>query len=85
MEKHPEMGSPFICNTYLNNYPHRLSMLISLLLLHGWVQLQKIKASTNANFIYYDNASDLAVTKNSVFLSRTKHIKLHHHFIRKLE
>ena len=34
--------------------------------------------------IYYDNASDLAVTKNSVFHSRTKHIKLHHHFIRKL-
>lgn len=34
--------------------------------------------------IYYDYASDHAITKNSVFQSRTKHIKLHHHFIRKL-
>ena len=34
--------------------------------------------------IYYDNMSTIAITKNLVFHNRTKHIGLHHHFIRKL-
>ena len=34
--------------------------------------------------IYCDNMSTIAMTKNPVFHSRTKHIKLRHHFIRKL-
>ena len=34
--------------------------------------------------IYCDNMSAIAMTKNMVFHSRTKHIELRHHFIRKL-
>ena len=33
---------------------------------------------------HYDNMSTIAMTKNPVFHSRTKHIELRHHFIRKL-
>lgn len=34
--------------------------------------------------IYYDNMSAIAMTKNSVFRSRTKHIEIRHHYIREL-
>ena len=34
--------------------------------------------------IYYDNTSAINISKNSVQHSRTKHIKIRHHFIRKI-
>src|SRR5687768_8719325 len=34
--------------------------------------------------IYCDNMSAIAMTKNPVFHSRTKHIEIRHHFIREL-
>ena len=34
--------------------------------------------------IYYDNTSAINISKNSVQHSWTKHIKIRHHFIRKL-
>ena len=34
--------------------------------------------------IHCDNMSAITMTKNLVFHNRTKHIELHHHFIRKL-
>lgn len=37
-----------------------------------------------ATEIYCDNKSALMLAKNPVFLSRTKHIEIKHHFIREL-
>ena len=34
--------------------------------------------------LFYDNMSAIAMTKNLVFHSRSKHIELRHHFIREL-
>ena len=38
----------------------------------------------SATVIYCDNMSAIAMTKNPIFHSRSKHIELRHHFIRKL-
>jgi hypothetical protein len=42
---------------------------------------QSEKAPT---IIHWDNMSTIPMTKNSMFHSRTRHIELRHHFIRKL-
>ena len=42
---------------------------------------QSEKART---IIHWDNMSTIPMTKNSMFDSRTRHIELRHHFIRKL-
>ena len=42
---------------------------------------QQVDGSTD---IYCDNMSAIAMTKNPVFHSRTKHIEIRHHFIREL-
>lgn len=34
--------------------------------------------------IFCDNTSAISISKNSVQHSQTKHINIHHHFIRKL-
>ena len=34
--------------------------------------------------IYYDNTSSINISKNPIQHSRTKHIEIRHHFIRKL-
>lgn len=44
--------------------------------------LQQVQKSPT--IIYCDNMSAIAMTKNPVFHSRSKHIELRHHFIRKL-
>ena len=42
------------------------------------------QSEETTTIIHSDNMSTIAITKNPVFHSRTKHIELHHHFIRKL-
>lgn len=40
------------------------------------------QAQAQASPIYYDNKTTIAMTKNPICHGRTKHIELHHHFIR---
>lgn len=45
----------------------------------------KLGIPTTSNItVYNDNASALKLAKNSVYHSRTKHIAIRHHFIRKI-
>ena len=47
--------------------------------------LQDLRQDTeDPTTIYCDNMSAIAMTKNPVFHSRTKHIEIRHHFIREL-
>lgn len=48
-------------------------------ILHNVEQVEK-----GPTTIFYDNISTIAMTKNPIFHSRTKHIELRHHFIRDL-
>ena len=48
------------------------------------ILLDMQQSEETTTIIHCDNMSAIAITKNLVFHSRTKHIELHHHFIRKL-
>jgi hypothetical protein len=37
---------------------------------------------SDPTMIYYDNLSNIQLTKNFVFHARTKHIEVHYHFVR---
>ncbi|GKD39976.1 putative ribonuclease H-like domain-containing protein, partial [Tanacetum coccineum] len=39
-------------------------------------------STTKAEYIYIDNESTICIVKNPVFHSKTKHIKIRHHFIK---